>query len=88
MLCAVWFCTLHTEAGYRHCERSEAIHAGTLDCFTAFAMTEGLTAIVFVGNCEARSKDGEGRNDDEKQCTKLLRAKYNISHKAAKLFSL
>jgi hypothetical protein len=23
----------------RHCERSEAIHAGTLDCFTAFAMT-------------------------------------------------
>jgi hypothetical protein len=23
----------------RHCERSEAIHAGTLDCFTPFAMT-------------------------------------------------
>jgi hypothetical protein len=23
----------------RHCERSEAIHARTLDCFTAFAMT-------------------------------------------------
>jgi hypothetical protein len=41
-------------------------------------MTEGLTAIVFARSCEARSKDGEGRSDDEKQCTKLPRAKYKI----------
>jgi hypothetical protein len=27
------------EGVFRHCERSEAIHARTLDCFTAFAMT-------------------------------------------------
>jgi hypothetical protein len=40
-------------------------------------MTEGLTAIVFARSCEARSKDGEGHNDNEKQCTKLPRAKYN-----------
>jgi hypothetical protein len=28
--------------------QGEAIHAGTLDCFTAFAMTEGVTAIVII----------------------------------------
>jgi nucleoside-diphosphate-sugar epimerase len=52
---------------------------GKPDTVTAFAMTEGLTAIVFARGCEARSKDGEGRNDDEKQCTKLPRAKYKMN---------
>jgi hypothetical protein len=28
--------------------QGEAIHARTLDCFTAFAMTAGLTAIVII----------------------------------------
>jgi hypothetical protein len=41
-------------------------------------MTEGFTAIVFARGCEVRSKDGEGRNDDEKPCTKLPRAKYKL----------
>jgi hypothetical protein len=36
--------------------KQEAIHAGTLDCFPAFAMTEGLTAIVIIKDCEVRSE--------------------------------
>jgi hypothetical protein len=34
--------------------QGEAIHAGTLDCFTAFAMTEGLTAMEVM--CRHREK--------------------------------
>jgi hypothetical protein len=36
--------------------QGEAIHADTLDCFTAFAMTEGVTVIVIIRSCEVRIK--------------------------------
>jgi hypothetical protein len=42
--------------------QGEAIHTGTPDCFASYFATP--------------RKDGDGRNDDEKQCTKPPRAKY------------
>ncbi len=32
------------KAGYRHCERSEAIHWREMDCFAPLAMTEMLAS--------------------------------------------
>ncbi|MDR3141332.1 MAG: hypothetical protein LBU37_06380 [Tannerellaceae bacterium] len=45
------------KAGYRHCERNEAIKAPCIRRIISFFA-------------------GEGRNDDEKQCAKLPRAKH------------
>jgi hypothetical protein len=65
--------TIYTVRGMVLC-----IAYGKPDTVIANAVTEGFTAIVFARDCEARSKDGEGHNDDEKQCTKLPRAKYKL----------
>jgi hypothetical protein len=80
ILCAIWFCALHTKSWIPSLQTqwsNPCGYTGLLPAsYLAVAMTESLTAIVFARGCEARSKDGEGRNDNEKQCTKLPRAKY------------
>jgi hypothetical protein len=68
---------------FRHCERSGAIHARTLDCFASYLATprnDGavFSATVMAGSCCVRSEAKQsGRPADNS--TKPCRAKYDFT---------
>jgi hypothetical protein len=64
----------------RHCERSEAIHAGTLDCFTAFAMTEDFRVHsldgILLRTPQSQDDGRDNLNDREYKTASRIPAQY------------